>query len=362
MNNNWYIVDNAADIDSPALLVYPQRVTENIEAAIQIAGNPVRLMPHGKTHKTREGFEAMIHHGIRRFKCATIVETELACTAGASQVVLSYQPVGPKTWRLLGLAQRFPETTLACLIDDLGAATTLNNTCGEVGMTIGVYIDLNIGMNRTGIRIDDARYFYDQLENLGNLRFLGLHAYDGHIRDSDFAERKDASDRAFAPVNALRHEIEQQREQPIELIAGGSPTFPVHAGYPDRVCSPGTFIFWDRGYELTCPDQPFKPAIALLCRVISKPSPGLICIDLGHKAVAAENDITKRVYLPDHPHAVAISQSEEHLVLQTNDDLQVGDVVYGIPYHVCPTVALHDAMLTVNDNRADGSWEVIRGR
>jgi D-threonine aldolase len=360
----WYELKNPGDIDSPALLVYPERVNANIDAAIQITGDPMRIVPHGKTHKSSQGFEAMISKGITRFKCATIRELVIAARSGAKQVVLSYQPVGPKIQRFIETIKMFPGTSFACLVDDADAASSLADAFQAENLVVDVFIDLNTGMNRTGTSPDENAFaLYEFVHTRSNLRFAGLHAYDGHIKEPDVEKRKLLSDAGFRSVLQLRKKLAALTGHDIELIAGGSPTFPVHASYVDRTCSPGTFIFWDHGYEVSCPEQPFLVAAVLLCRVISKPTADLITVDLGHKAVAAENVITRRVHFPSDPDLTAISQSEEHLVLKTAEhEYKVGDVLYGIPYHICPTVALYDQMVIVNDHVAHGDWMIDRGR
>src|SRR6478752_7848122 len=122
----WYEITNSSEIDSPALLVYPDRVNANIEAAIKITGDASRIIPHGKTHKSEQGFRAMISKGITRFKCATIRESILAARSGAKEVVLSYQPVGPKILRFIDIIHSYPETKFSCLVDDMDAASKLN--------------------------------------------------------------------------------------------------------------------------------------------------------------------------------------------------------------------------------------------
>jgi D-serine deaminase-like pyridoxal phosphate-dependent protein len=144
------------------------------------------------------------------------------------------------------------------------------------------------------------------------------------------------------------------------LIAGGSPSFSVHCKSADRVCSPGTNIFWDHGYATVCPEQHFEPAVKILTRVISLPAPNKICIDLGHKAVASENELSKRIFFPSHPQLKPVSQSEEHMVLETdgNHVFKPGDILTGIPYHICPTVALHETLHVLNGAMVDGEWKV----
>jgi D-serine deaminase-like pyridoxal phosphate-dependent protein len=143
------------------------------------------------------------------------------------------------------------------------------------------------------------------------------------------------------------------------IVAGGTPTFPFHAARPGVECSPGTTAFWDASYSALLPDLPFEPALLLLTRVISRPSSNRLCLDLGHKAVASENP-HPRVVLFGLEDATAVGHSEEHLVLETGRaaDFPVGSVLYGVPWHVCPTVALHDQAVVVRDGRADGDWRV----
>jgi len=56
-----------------------------------------------------------------------------------------------------------------------------------------------------------------------------------------------------------------------------------------------------------------------------------------------------------------VSQSEEHLVLEAGRDhrYKTGDVLYGIPYHICPTVALYERACTVEKGKLAGEWKNI---
>jgi D-serine deaminase-like pyridoxal phosphate-dependent protein len=125
-------------------------------------------------------------------------------------------------------------------------------------------------------------------------------------------------------------------------------------------CSPGTFIFWDKGYQQLLPEQPFLFASLVVTRVVSKPADDIATVDLGHKAIASENPITNRVYFLNSPDVLPIGHSEEHLVLKTApNELQVGDILYGVPHHICPTVALHETMGVIEKNKFTGSWNVV---
>src|SRR5688572_22791276 len=97
----WYSVSNVATVDSPALLIYPDRVEENVRRMIALAGGAERLCPHVKTHKLAELIHLQLKLGIQKFKCATIAEAEMVASCGAPNVLLAYQPVGPKLQRLV---------------------------------------------------------------------------------------------------------------------------------------------------------------------------------------------------------------------------------------------------------------------
>jgi D-serine deaminase-like pyridoxal phosphate-dependent protein len=58
---------------------------------------------------------------------------------------------------------------------------------------------------------------------------------------------------------------------------------------------------------------------------------------------------------------VFIGQSEEHLVVDAGQDhhYKVGDVLYGLPYHICPTIALYERAITVENNKMSGEWRNI---
>ena len=355
----WYEVENVDEYDSPALLVFPSRIKENIRRLLEKA-KPEYLRPHVKTNKTSEVSSLMLEAGIMKFKAATIAEAEMLAGIKARDVLLAYPPTVPKIKRLIRLIKKYPATNFSCLLDHIDTAKALSHLFSEAGEQANVYIDLNVGMNRTGVLPENAIGLYSQINSLPGLTVRGLHAYDGHIRDRDIAVRTENCHRAFAPVLSLKKEMEKIAGHLLTLVAGGSPTSFIHAESVDRECSPGTFIFWDKGYAEQLPEQPFEWAAILLCRVVSIPATDLICVDLGYKSVASENPLP-RVYFLNAPEAIPTAQSEEHLVLKVPDagKFRPGDILYGIPWHICPTVALFEKIGVVNNSRITGFWNVI---
>jgi D-serine deaminase-like pyridoxal phosphate-dependent protein len=347
-------------VDSPALVVYPERIKTNIRAALAMVDSPALLRPHAKTSKMSEVAAMLMSEGVNKFKCATIAEAEMLAMVHAKEVLLAYQPVGPKILRLLQLIKAYPATRFACLVDSIENASHLNEVCAAQKSTLNVFIDLNVGMNRTGILPERAFVLFTAIRQLPALRLAGLHAYDGHLHDMDLGERIKNSDEGFAPVTALAAKLQSITNQPLTIIAGGTPTFPVHARRPGVECSPGTFVFSDWNYKHDFPDEPFDYAALVITRVISVIDQHTVCLDLGHKSIAAENPLP-RVHFLNMPAAQPVAQSEEHLVVKLNDTagVSIGDVWYGVPVHICPTVALYEKAYTVEEGRVTGHWNVV---
>lgn len=357
----WYLTDNPEQADSPALLVYPERVKENIRRLTNSIADVKRLRPHVKTHKTKEVSRLCMEAGIERFKCSTIAEAEMLAQAGAKDVLLAYQPVGPKAERFISLLKKYP-VSFSCLADDLQALRALGRIAEREKSQALVYVDINVGMNRTGISPGrEAMELYEAGLNLPGIKMKGLHVYDGHFRNPDMAERTAECNKAFAPVEEMQKALMAKGYPKPILVAGGSPTYPIHARRQEVECSPGTFVFWDKGYQDTLPEQSYLPAALVLSRIISLPAPDKVCVDTGYKSIASENEPGKRIQFLNAPDLKFFGHSEEHLVLEAakGHGYRVGDILYGLPYHICPTCALYEKALVVENRKISGEWKII---
>lgn len=357
-----YPIHRPDDLLSPSLLIFRDLVRANLEAMIALAGGADRLRPHVKTHK----MPALIHlagaMGIRKHKCATIAEAEMVAASGGTDVLISYPLVGPNLARLAKLIESYPATTFRATVDHPDAARALSAALVHLGRPTPVLVDLDVGMGRTGIAPgDEAAALYALVASLPDLEPDGLHAYDGHVRDFDPEARARAVAPGLEAVHRLRDRLLGSGLPVPRLVLGGTPTFPIHARVdtPGTECSPGTSVLHDAGYAAKFPDLPFTPAAVLLTRVVSHPRAGRICLDLGHKAVAAD-PAGDRLTLLDLPGARITGQSEEHLVVEAPgaDDLATGSPLLAIPTHICPTCALHSWAYVLEGGEVVDRWEV----
>ena len=287
--DDWYLISNADEASSPSLLVYPDRIEANIKLMIEIAGGVDRLRPHVKTHKMAEIVRLQMKYGINKFKCATISETEMVAKCGAFDIVLAMQPVGPNINRFFKLKQEFKNIKISCIADNEAVIIKLSDMARKTGLETHVWLDINNGMNRTGvIPGEKAARLFKRIMDSPMLIAEGLHVYDGHIHEPDRSLREIKCNDSFVPILSLIEELKSEGISPIGIIAGGTPTFPVHALRKAVETSPGTILLWDWGYSSSFSDLNFFHAAVVLTRIISKPGKDLLCLDLGHKAIASE--------------------------------------------------------------------------
>ena len=363
MQKNWWKINSETRPDTPFLAVYEDRIRFNLERLIgAVNGDTQKLRPHIKTHKIGEILELFKIYNIKKVKCATIAEAELAAIHEIPDILLAYQPVGVKKDRWIPLIQKYPNIRFSTIVDNLESAKALSEIAEKNKLTLNIYLDLNAGMNRTGISIlDQWSDLATEIISLNNIHFEGIHIYDGHLKGS-VEERNIQTSNSFAIIKKELEKIQQKVNYELKIVAGGSNTFPFYSTQENVECSPGTFVFWDFNYQTNLPEQEFKPALVIVGTIISKPTNKTVCVDIGYKAVSSENPIDKRLVILNDENLIPISHSEEHLVLENRGQNQylIGDTIYAQPYHVCPTCALYDSVQVVNsENQICDEWLVV---
>jgi D-threonine aldolase len=357
-----YRIDKPDQILSPGLVVFRPLVLQNISRAIEMAGGSERLRPHCKTHKMAAVTKLQLERGLFKQKCATFAEAEMLADAGCTDIVLSYNVVGPNISRTRAFVDRYPAVSFCVTADDAAIIEQLGTAMR--GSRVGVLLDIDPGRNRTGVPVGrTSRMLYEQIDRTSGLEPAGLHLYDGHQRQASPHERALAVENEWHKVLAFRDELEETGLPVPRIVCGGTPTFPVYAGLDDPAIelSPGTFIFHDAGYGGAFSDlSPFTPAALILTRVVSRPTDNRVTFDVGTKSIASDPTLASRLVLPEIPDANFMLQNEEHLVVETAQAARwkPGDVTLAIPGHVCPSVALHASATVIENGHIVDVWPV----
>jgi D-threonine aldolase len=358
-----YAISDTSQIYSPALLVYREIVIRNLRRMIEMAGDVSRLRPHCKTHKMPAVTKIELGMGLTKHKCATFAEAEMLADCGVEDIFLAYNLVGPNIGRAKRFLQKYPDVKLAVTADDLMMIKALSEEMSTASLKIRVLLDLNPGLHRTGVVPGEiATRLYQQIVELQGLEPGGFHLYDGHNHQTNLAERTHAVLAGWNLAASLRDQFVRNGWPVPAVVCGGTGSFPVFANLEDSAIelAPGTCVFHDSGYGAAFPDMDFEPAVAMLTRVISRPTPDRLTCDLGNKSVASDPPKGHRVWFPDLPDAEQVLHNEEHLVLQTPlaERYRPGDELLAIPKHVCPTSALHKQAYVVEAGNVIEMWDV----
>jgi D-serine deaminase-like pyridoxal phosphate-dependent protein len=359
-----YRIANSRDILTPALVVYPRFVDANIEATLRVmGGDPNRWRPHIKTAKMPWVIERLIARGVTHFKCATTRELLVACQSGAADVLIAYPVVGANARRVIEIAESFPNTRVSVLVENRAQSEAWR------GHPVGIFIDVNPGMDRTGIGQTDLEPILALALGAGS-QFRGIHYYDGHITAPDPTERERQAhagyDRLMEVVDAIR-----QTGAPLhEVITSGTPAFPHAMTYPAfdgeaffHRASPGTVVFNDMSSLVQMPEQyGYRPAALVVTTVVSHPTEHRITCNAGHKSVSADAGVPTCAVV-GWPGLEPQKPSEEHLPLAVRSGPmpEIGELLYLLPRHVCPTVNNFDEALFVREGRVE-SVEPVAAR
>ena len=232
--------------------------------------------------------------------------------------------------------------------------------CVEHNAVLPMLVDVNMGMNRTGVPIERLEELYRSASSLPGLRLCGMHCYDGNHNNKDAAVRQAEVDDTDKKVSDIMERLNGDGICCELAVAGGTPSFPCHAGATRWYLSPGTAFITDAGYYMNLPDLDFIPGAAVMTRVISHPAKGVFTTDLGYKAIASD-PAGQRGYIVGLEDAVPIIHSEEHWAFRLEDESRIpaiGTCLYVIPTHICPTTALYPEILVAKDGQVADRWQV----
>lgn len=342
---------------SPALVVHLGIVRENIARVLALCGNdPDRWRPHIKTTKIPAVQRELARAGVRQFKCATtreaavLLETLAAEGVADVDLLVAYPLVGPALARLGELSSRHGGARLAVLCE-------VPEAVDEVPEGVGVFVDVNPGMDRTGAPLEQLERILATARAAGK-RLAGLHFYDGHLHQPDPSERALAVHAGYDRLAELVEDLERAGLSVGEVVTAGTPAFLdalTYSGLAGRTLhrlSPGTVVFHDVRSQEQSPGLGLRPAALVLTRVVSHPAPDLATCDAGSKSIAAEaGDPCAEVL--GRPDLEASEPSEEHLPLRGEPGSlpRRGEVLQLVPRHVCPTVNLAEEAALVEQGR-----------
>jgi D-serine deaminase-like pyridoxal phosphate-dependent protein len=366
MNPSWS--GGPETLETPIPLVDLDRLERNLDRMAGYASrHGLALRPHTKTHKSPRVAAEQVRRGAVGLTCATLLEAEVMSEV-CDDILLAYPPVGgSKLQRLLALPD---DIELTVALDSIEVAEALAQAAGERGRTVGVYVELDVGMHRVGLpAIEDAVALVRRVSERPPLVYRGITFYPGHIR-APVGRQNEEIARLSSGVRAAIEVLDQAGLRP-EVVSGGStPTITTaHEIEGLTEIRPGTYVYNDRITLQTGACGWDDCALTVLATVVSTAVAGQAVIDAGSKALGLEPAARPEdgfAALLDRPEVTVQRLSEEHGILDLrHSDWRpaVGEQVRLVPNHVCFAVHLHEVVYGIRGNHIETSWPVsARGR
>ena len=361
------------ELDTPCLLVDRKKLMQNLQVmqkSVVDAGKNLR--PHAKTHKCSEIAKKQMETGAVGVCTAKLSEAEALADRGVDRILITGPVVLPlKAERLLSLLERCP--SLMLVIDDLENAKLLNGACGERNLRVDVLLDIDPGLQRTGVCLSDACELGSRIMELGNLNLRGIQAYAGQVQHvHSYAERRDKSLACMLGVQEVFRDLKEAGMTGTVFTGAGTGTFDIDTAVEDLTdLQVGSYALMDAEYRSigSAVDEHnftlFEPALTMLTSVVSSNQGEFVTVDAGLKTMYRDG-ATPVVLSPDDREYSYDWFGDEYGKISFRGGrkkLKSGCVFELIVSHCDPTVNQFDFLFITEKERVVDVWPVdLRGK
>jgi D-serine deaminase-like pyridoxal phosphate-dependent protein len=342
-------------LETPIPLINLDRLDANLGRMIRGAQrHQVGLRVHFKSFKCASLAKYLQTQGIRSFLCATLNEAEILVDAGIQDLLLANQVVGlNKAKRLVDLGK---QADLSTCVDCPAHVEELIQALANQESRLGVFIEINVGMDRCGIETgEEALALARLIEKEPRLRLRGLQAYDGHLQGREETPERESLCRAgLDKAQVIRDHLGREGFV-VEVVSGaGTSTWETVASHPVTTeIQPGSFLLMDAQYNRLRPE--FQVSLTVMGTILGSRA-GRYILDVGSKAIS--QDFTKP-FVVDHPHEEVVKLNEEHTIVRfEGPPPRVGERRYLISGHCCATMNLHRRVAVHRSGKLEAIWPI----
>ncbi len=366
------LVKRKSELDTPCLIIDLDSLEKNLhkmQAIVNQAGKKIR--PHVKTHKCSALARKQLEAGAVGLCVAKVSEAEVLVREGIYEVLVTGPVVTPrKVERLLDLLETAP--SLMVVVDHAEAIDLLDAELKKRGLNMGVLLDLDAGLKRTGVKPQNALKMADYILSRTNLRLRGIQAYAGHIQHiHSYEERKASSLYCLKDAIPVFRKLRDTVPGCDIFSATGTGTFDIDMMIPEITDHQvGSYVVMDAEYlavgsaEDATRFAPFDPALRLLTTVISVNQDDLVTVDAGLKTLYQDGGVPQ-ILTPAYRNLKYDWFGDEYGKLLSDDPSALpplGTVLELITSHCDPTVNLFDSYYLVRGEEVVGTWPIdLRG-
>ena len=344
------------ELITPALILDLDVARRNIATMAEYMRTVrAKLRPHIKVHKSPELARMQMEAGESiGLTTATVWEAVVMVRGGIGDILIANEVVGGE--KIKALAELARDGRISVAIDDARNAEELSAVALKAGSMLGVLIDLDVGMERCGVRNkEEALRLAEQVSKLRGLRLEGMMGYEGHCMLEPNPELR--VQKAHAAMDKLMEAVDYLARAGFEskvISGGGTGTYNITGAHPRLTeLQAGSYVVMDAFHAQLVPG--FPVALTVLATVISRQGNRAV-LDSGRKTVGSELGLPR---LKDVP-ATTASIAEEHLLVDVDpgNPLRVGDRVEVISGYGPTTVNLHDVYYVVEKDVVTDVWPV----
>ncbi len=345
------------ELVTPALILDLDVARNNIDFMMaRLKGLPAKLRPHVKGQKCVELARLQLEAGAVGICTATVWEAIVMGRAGIEDILIANQVGGKEKIRALAGAAR--KGRLSVAVDDPRNATDLSEAVCARKSTLGVLIEIDVGMGRGGVRSpEEAVELARHISSLKGLRLRGVQGYEGHcMHEPDRTVRTAKVKAAMAYVAEVVDRL-AQAGFPCEVVScGGTGTYDITAALPwVTEIQAGSYVFMDNFHGNLVPG--FSRSLTVLGTVVIQHGKTIV-FDSGRKSIGVD---FVQPTLAKYPQYAARYFAEEHALFDVDDrcDLHLGDTAEFIPGYAPTTVNLYDAYHVVEKDVVVDIWPII---
>ncbi len=362
----------AGALDTPCLILDLDALDHNLRS-MQAAVDRARkhLRPHAKTHKCSALARRQVEAGAVGVCVAKVSEAETLVDAGIDNILIT-GPVATKRKidRVVALCARTKSLLIA--VDHADVAAGLHAAAQAAGVRLDVLLDVDLGLQRTGVAPSAAPALANYLCTLPGLRLRGIQAYAGQVQHiGDYAQRRQASLHCLRQMVPFFRTLRARMPTCDIFSASGTGTVDMDLDLAELTeLQAGSYVCMDTEYlDIDWTGDavrvaPFQPALRVLTSVVSANQPGFVTVDAGLKALYRDGGIP-RVFASGDTQLNYDWFGDEYGRLSWPDGQEapaLGSTFELIPSHCDPTINLFDRFYLVRNGMPAGEWPIdLRG-
>lgn len=352
------------DLDTPIVIVDSEQMDRNLADMAEFCRkNNIKLRPHSKTHKIPELALKQMEYGAVGVCTQKVSEAQVMVQNGVRNVFVSNEVVDPEKLRVF--TELSQKATMTICVDSVEGIQNLSKAGQDAGVELNCLVDVDCGMRRCGVTPEGAAELAFTISRSKKLAFKGIMGYEGHVGHYPTPEWPQRVKEAMSIVSEAKRGIERAGLSVDNVVVGGTPTAKISGTYPDVTeITPGEYIFYDYGHVESGLVKMNDVAISVMCTVMSKPADTRAVIDGGWKTFDFDQSEYPCLRNMEKLHAKVVRFSEEHGVLELEDDdakreIGIGKKLELVPCHVCTCVNLHNYLVFARRGKVEKVLPVL---